>query len=485
MTHFLKRLTALLLCLCLLAPCLAAAEDAHGVSFTLQAEMFPEAYPEEDRALLEGLSGLINILSFSGTYQYDEDCIDLNADVLLDGAEETRTSLRVYGNEAYWGVQSSLFGDQELSLNLQALLEFCMKAYFHLEIPLQRVGLFVTPYVHKDGLGALTSLWNPVMNATSDSRTIDRDTMLSLARQLSSVASSDRAFTYWVQALALEAGYDGAIADFLDTLPEWADEILGEDGVTIVVDGDNETWSTGGTTLFSRTVEDGWTTLKLSLPPTLDGYEISGFCTVLNDGATLSADARLTVSQENESILDLRLSADNLPQVIPASGEFSLRCDITGEAAGDGLHLVFEGESTDGVFSLQQKDAASGKTMLVISGSAVSAEITSPLNWTRADLTGLEFFSVSDVTLSQFIKDVYKPLISGLFPLLVHAPMEACQTLMDLVTDTGIFDVLTSSASSVESIDEEAWDEEDWDEEYWDEESWDDIDWDDESLYDN
>lgn len=498
MTRLFKRLTALFLILCLLPAAALADDAAHGIAFTLSAEMFPDAYPEKDQALMTGLSELVNMISLEGVFQYDADCIDLDMDVLLGGDEATRTSVRIYGNEAYWGIQSSLFGEQELSLNLQALLEFCMKAYFHLEIPLQRVGLFVTPYVHTNGWGTLTALWNQVMQAEEGTRTIPREDVLTLMRHLSEVAPTDRAFTYWVQAVALESGYDGAINDFMSVLPEWADEFLGEDGIVITVEGESETWSTGGATLFSRTVEDGWTTLSLSLPMTTDGYLISGFCTVKDNGANIDGHIRLTVTQDGESILDLRLSADNIPQIIPASGDFSLTYDITGDAMPDGFHFVVEGTAEDGVFSLTQKDAVTGNAMLTLRGTATPAAVTSPLNWQLSDITGLEFFSVSDVTLSQFISEVKLPLLKGMLPLLTHAPMAACQSLMDLVTDTGIFDVLTSSASSIDetdesafdegtwdesSFDEDSWDEDIWDEADWDEENWDGIDWDDDSLY--
>lgn len=499
MNRLFKRLTALLLTLCMLLPAVALSDDeAHGIAFTLSAEMFPAAYPEKDQALMTGLSELVNMIALEGVFQYDTDCIDLDMDVLLGGDEATRTGVRIYGNEAYWGIQSSLFGEQELSLNLQALLEFCMKAYFHLEIPLQRVGLFVTPYVHTNGWGTLTALWNQVMQAEGGTRTIPREDVLTLAQHLSEVAPTDRAFTYWVQAVALEAGYDGVINDFMSVLPDWADEFLGEEGITVTVDGENETWSTSGATLFSRTVKDGWTTLSLSLPMSTDGYLISGFCTTKDNGTNLDGDVRLTVTQEGESILDLRLSADNIPQTIPASGDFTLSYDITGDAMPDGFHFLLDGTAADGVFTITQKDAVTGDAMLTLRGTATPAAVTSPLNWQLADITGLEFFSVSDVTLSQFISEVKLPLIKGMLPLLTHAPMAACQSLMDLVTDAGIFDVLTSSASSIDetdesafddenwdegSWDEESWDEESWDEESWDEENWDDIDWDDEILY--
>ena len=503
MSKLIKRLLSLLLCLCLLTPVIASAENARSVAFTLEGEMYPDAYPLKDQKLMQGLSELIGILTLEGTLQYDDaGALDLAADVLLDGDEETRTGVRVYGIETHWGVESTLLGDSGFSMNLQALLEFCMKAYFHLEIPLQRVGLLATPYVHKDGLGALTSLWNPVMNAASDTRTIPRDEVLTMLRQISSVAENDRAFTYWVQALALEAGYDGVISSFMSQLPEWADGFLGEEGVVVTVDGENQTWTSGGTTLFSKTVRDGWTTCSLSLPASVDGYVLNAFFSVQDKGSVFYADLRLTVDQEDAGILDLRLSADAIPQHLPLTGTFALSYDVTGEAMPDGFHLRFEGEAADGAFTLHQKDAVSGSTMLTLKGSVQPADVTSPLIWTVSDLPELEFFSVNDVTLSRFVNDVKGPVIRGLLPLLIHAPMSACQSLMDLVTDTGIFDVLTSSSSDMDSFDEEeyadeegwsdesfdeenwseeSWDEESWDEESWDEESWDEESWDEES----
>lgn len=509
MTHLFKRAAALLLCLCLLIPCLAGAEGAHAVRFTLEAEMHADAYPEADRPLMEALSELIGIISLDGTFEYNEDCIDLNARLLLEHAEETRTTLRLYGCEDTWALKSSLLGDQQLYFPLTSLLEFCMKAYFHLNVPLQRVGVLLTPYVHKDAFATFTSLWNAVMNTSEGTRTIPREDVLELAGQIGDLSWTDRAFTYWAMAVGLESGYDTAITDAFTGLEAWADSFLAEEGITVTVTGEDQTWTTGGATLFSRTVRDGWTTLSLSLPATPEGYVLSGFLTVLDTGAYLNADARLTVTLEDESILDMRLSADDIPLTILSEGPFALSWDVTGDAAPEGIHLRFDGENADGAFTLRQTDAATGDAMLTLRGTAAPGQNVSPLNWTSRDLDGLAFFSVSDTTLSQFAADILPTFARGALPLLAHAPIKACQALMDLVTGTGILDLMTSSSTRLDSVEDEAsFDEEGWldeegsfDEEGWfdeegsfDEEGWFDeegsfdeegfgVDWDDESLY--
>lgn len=509
-----KRMTALLLCLCLFAPCLASADNARAVSFTLAAEIHPAAYPAQDQPLMEGLKDLIGMIDLEGTFQYDDDCMDLSFDLLMDGDEDTRTDVRLYGTESTWAAQSSLLGDEQVIFHLTALLEFCMKAYFHLEVPLQRIGLVVTPYVHTDGWRTLVNLWKPVMETEEGSRVIPRENVLALMRSIAAEAEVDRAFTYWVMATATESGYDESIRAVMSTLPEWADSFLGEEGVTITVDGDNQTWTTGGVTLFTQTVQDGWTTLSLSLPVSPDGYLVSAFLSLKDNDITCNLDARLDITLEDESILDLRLNADNLPQVIPASSPFSLTWDVTGDAVPEGYHIRFDGQSDNGAFTLHQLDAATGETMLTLTGTALPAQVTSPLNWQNADLTGTAFFSVSDVTLSNFVASVMKPMIKGMLPLLVKAPIEACQALMDLVCDKGIFDLLTSSSTSVDVADEESFtmdesdyegadeefseedfSEEDFEEEFEGEfeeddsgffdETGDNVDWEDESLYED
>lgn len=509
-----KRMTALLLCLCLLSPCLASAENAHAVSFTLAAEVNPAAYPVQDQPLMEGLKDLIGMIALEGAFQYDDDCMDLSFDLLMDGDENTRTDVRLYGTQSTWAAQSSLLGDEQLIFHLTALLEFCMKAYFHLEVPLQRIGLVMTPYVHTDGWRTLVNLWKPVMETEAGSRVIPRENVLALMQSIAAEAEVDRAFTYWVMATATESGYDESIRAAMSTLPEWADSFLGEEGVTITVDGDNQTWTTGGVTLFTQTVQDGWTTLSLSLPVSPDGYLLSGFLSLKDNDVTFNMDARLDITLEDDSILDLRLNADQLPQVIPASGPFSLTWDVTGDAVPEGYHIRFEGESDNGAFTLRQLDAATGETMLTLTGTALPAQVTSPLNWQNADLTGTPFFSVSDVTLSNFVASVMKPMLKGMLPLLVKAPIEACQALMDLICDKGIFDLLTSSSTSADVADEESFtmDESDYegaDEEFYEEEfseedfeeefegdfeedgsgffdeTGDNVDWEDDSLYED
>ena len=63
--------------------------------------------------------------------------------------------------------------------------------------------------------------------------------------QLADTAGYDRAFSCWLQALLLDAGYDGMVLDSLYSAADWADGFLGEEGIQVTVDGETETWTTG------------------------------------------------------------------------------------------------------------------------------------------------------------------------------------------------------------------------------------------------
>ena len=205
------RLLAALLCLTL-APFAALAEEADiGLRFDLTFQMDDAAYPQEDQALLEGVAELLNMMSLSGTLAVSAPSFDMQFDLMLEDSEETRTSFRLYGLDTHYQLESSLLGDQGLMMNNLALLEFAMKAYFHLDMPLQYVALLISPYAHTSAFDWVRQEWNGVMHAQEGDRVIPRDAVLELAAYMSENAEMDRAFSFWVQALTLDAGYSDSI----------------------------------------------------------------------------------------------------------------------------------------------------------------------------------------------------------------------------------------------------------------------------------
>ena len=446
-----RRLLCVLLCLCLMAPCLAAAEgDVNGIQFDLQFQMDPLAFPAENRKVLTGLADLINITSLQGTLATAYNgCFDMNAALMLAGQGDTRATLRVYGTESHWAVESSLLGSEKMMINMIATLEFALKAYYHLDIPVQRVALFVSPYVHTSAFEAFLSAWRGVMNTQEGPRVIAREDLLALAEELSAIAGDDRTFRVWTQAIALEAGYDEAIMEAMTTLPEWLESFVDDTGIQITVSGATETWRTGDTTLFIRTVEENMNAWSITLPATVYGYTLSAFCKSQSGG---QHNLEVTITDEyDDTLLHASLQAEGLPAELPVSAPFTLDVDMDGSIFEEPLQLRLAGEGAEGYLSLSLLNSHTNQPQLTVSGTLQPyAPETIPEFSTAQLLEGFNLLSINDEGLTQLVGSVASPLLKGAFPLLVHMPASSVQSILDLLTESGLLDFVVNGGSAME-----------------------------------
>ncbi|MBE5803454.1 MAG: hypothetical protein E7316_02970 [Clostridiales bacterium] len=479
MRSFFRRAVCALLCLFLLVPSLAfAGADVSGIQFDLQFEMDPSAFPPEQQKVITGIADLVNITTLQGTLdQSYTGCFDLNAQLMLDGQEDTRTSLRVYGTESCWGVESSLLGNEMLTVHLNSMLEFAMKAYYHMEIPVQRAAIFISPYVHTSAFEALSSAWRSVMHAQEGERTIPREQVMALAGELADIAANDRALRVWTQAIALEAGYNEDIMDALTSLPEWAESFVGPEGIQITVMGATETWRTGEITLFTRTVEDTVTAWSATLPVTTNGYELSVFYNGQPNGEhTL----RVNITDEYEDcVLDCTVKAENIPDLtceVPISAPFSLSLDMAGSFLEEDMRLRFRGEGENGFFTLSKLNAQTGAPQLTLSGTLNPYTPQATPDFSMAQLTkGQNLLAINDEGLTRLVTSVAPSLVDGAIPLLVHMPASSVQSFLDLMTDSGLIDFVVNGGASMyeEDYGEEYYEEDYGDGEYYEEEYYD------------
>lgn len=451
--RILRRALCALLCLCLMLPCLAMAEsDVSGVQFDLCFQMDPDTFPAEQKKVLSGIADLLNILTLQGTLEMAyTGCFDMNASLLLNDAPETRTSLRIFGNESHWNVESNLLGGEKMMINMIATLEFALKAYYHMGIPLQRAALLVSPYVHTSAFENLLSAWRSVMNAQEGERIIPREDVLALAGELSAIAGDDHTFLVWTQALALEAGYDEAIMEAMTTLPEWAETFVAEEGVEVSFAGATEIWRTGDVTLFTRTVEDSVTAWSVTPPATLNGYRLSLFYKGQPNGQHVF---HVNVTDEyDDTVVDCSVKAENIPDLtceVPISAPFSLVVDMEGSFLEEPLGLRFAGEGANGDFTLSMLHPETSQPQLTLSGTLLPYTPDEVPAFTAEELmAGVNLLSINDESLTQLISSVATPLMKGAFPLLVHMPASSAQSILDLLSENGIIEFILNGGSSL------------------------------------
>lgn len=459
-----KRCLALLLCLALL-PSAALADAAHGLKFRVTFEMDAQAYPDSVQNIMPGVADLLNVTTVEGLLSGLDGHFDLKADLMLGGQERTRTDLHLFGSEQLWHLRSSLLGDETLSFVMYTLLEFAMKGYTHLRIPLQRAAILVTPYVHKAPFEAFVNIAKPVLFAEEGSRTIGYDALLSMTEQIRDNAESNIRFRYWAQAVGAESGYDEYLMNLFRTFPEWIESFLPRDGLTVTADESGETWSTNALVLLRRETDlSGAQSVVLTLPPLPDGSLFSADGSLQPDGNLTHFSVNLLLNDgDGETLLDLRTNG-SMPTALPVTRPFSLSWDADGlMVGGDGVHLRFEGDPTDQGVVIRQRTPDRASVMLTA--------------WVELEATEVDFiaesvkdstyaFAVDSNSLNDLMARIMGPMVRGLLPLIAQAPTSSCQTLMNLLEDSGVFGLLTDGFTPDDDWESEGDWEDDWDDDW-------------------
>ena len=453
-----RKALSLLLCLMLL-PAGALCEAADGFWFRLTFDMDETAYPAEVRDIVSAIADLAEVLTLEGVYAGLDGYFDLQADLVLNGQERTRTDLHLFGSDAHWNVRSSLLGNETLTIVMVSLLEFAIKGYSHLGIPLQRVLILASPYVHLSGLSALIDAARPLLFSSGRSRTITRNTMIRAAEAVAAAAEDDRAFRYWTEALFMETGYDLYMHGLPAQFPDWIRSFVPSDGVKVRVTDQSQVWTAGKLTL-ARWETDlfGAQTLSIALPPLPDGLTVTFDAAIQPDGDLTHGSFDLLAVDAKGEVL-LRLHADgSLPRALTIMRAFSLTWEAEGLAVGgEGVHLLFEGEPADGGMTIRQVDPVTGAAMLTVHAALSTAAVNvEPIGHAG----GVELLSVNGDSLAGLMTNIFSPLVRGLLPVIAQAPASFCQTLMDLLESSGVFALLTDGLSGDDGWGE-TWD--DWD----------------------
>lgn len=436
MKTFFRRALALLLSIVLLPVFSLAEETKQGYNFDLSFEMDASAYPEDAQEMAVGFADLMNMLTLSGTAVRQDDAFDVDFDMLLNRNEATRTAFRLYGLDSHWEIASSLFGDEKIMLNHKGILEFAMKAYFHLEMPLQYIALAVSPYAHRSAFTWIKPRWTGLLFAEEGTRTVRYNKVMNLANYIMENAEFKRAFYYWVSAIAMDIGYSEVFFESLYVLPDWVQTWLAEDGLQVTIEGDHEVWASGDVVLFERTGDD-W---LLTLPASLEGSVVTASCTREEGDITLCVDI---LSADEEALLDFDLVVNGLPAAFPFEGETTASLSLEGLMFAEPISLAARMTSDGEKVSVSQLNPETQMPMLTVNAAITTTQLPVPA-YEASDLTGLNIFSVNDESLSAFVKSVFEPFMNGFLPILVELPASSYNSLFELLNQYGVLDLLTA-----------------------------------------
>ena len=113
--------------------------------------------------------------------------------------------------------------------------------------------------------------------------------------------------------------------------------------------------------------------------------------------------------------------------------------------AAEGLHLVFNGDVEGDLMTIRLLNPYESTPMLTLMAEITAYEAPAIPAYTPADLDGFDILSVNGDSLGELMHEVKGPLVSGLIGIVVAAPAHAVQTLMDVMEDAGVIDLLADA----------------------------------------
>lgn len=401
------------------------------VTFRLRADIDPVQYPAQERKLAQGLKALFRLLSVEGDVVASDGSFDARLDVSLTNApEKTATRLRLFGLDSHWGIQGSNLGGETLMLNQLAWLEFAIKAYNHLGLPLQRVFLWVSPYAHTSAWAGIAQAAVDLAAKETDGR-LENEAILAFAEEIARLSEEDRALYYYIEAFGLESGADAEIFAALADLPTYAAAQF-PDGLTVEHTESGFRWCSGETAVFAYDEADGTQVVSLHLPELVDFSATIRRDTMLFTGAlSLQSDV---------------LNADvtfSLPISTPVMMPFYAQIDATGAIAGDdGVQLAFEGEMQGDTIEIRQIQPDHSATMMTLTVTVLSAEEGAQVAYTPEDVQGTNLLSVDGPALAELMGRIGGTLGKSAIRWIAALPAETVQSVMDALEENGVLDLV-------------------------------------------
>lgn len=475
-----NRILCLLLALML---CCAAAMADHGIQEEYPASLAldvtvdsirlnADAFSPQARQILTGVADLLDIVTLRGNIAqtYAEGygntfrtkwILELNHDPATD------TDLEIYGTDTHYYLESSLLNDQKVMLNIEALLEFAMKTYYHLEMPLQYAALLAAPYatasafqvfrfpwewfitnhaaeglIPREEVLTFTDFVQDVVNNPSHTALYDREEVRALVGDagMTTYEKDAQVFIGWINAVFTESGLNDVILAFLADCSAWADALMDETGILVTRDGDRETWTTNGLTLFTHETAGDRETWCLTLPETLQDCPLT--LTITAADSKITAD--IAMKNDETVLLEGSITAADLPAALPFEGETSLAIDLEGDAVLGSIHLLANFRSEGEQYTFTLSDSASTQELLTITGTwrtAPAETLSFYFSWYLED-NMLNLLSVNDRTLPEFVNQVKGSIIKGILKLAAPVPASAYQSVFEFLDQYNIMDVL-------------------------------------------
>jgi len=431
-----KKFFALSLAFTFLFASVSFAEESQTFDFTLQATLNPSAFTSD----VTGWADLLSALTFRGTCACSDSSFHMDLTVAPSDPSASPVSLCLFGTPAEVYIRSPLLGSNQILFSNDSLLEFCVKAYEHLDLPLQNLAL-LHPYIWTGTLSPVFSDFDALLSSADDTGAIPADAVSLFASRLNEKLQSSKKLQLLISSIGLSSGADESFSLFAHSIPSYFTDTLGV-GLTLRQDSTSLVLSSSSAgTFFIRSSAPDHLSIQTLLPETSPGllpsFDLSA--TAVSDHASGQLSASLLSPDEN--LFSLTASFASLPLSWPADASSVLTVNLTGDLFPAFGVTLLGSFSSSGAFTLDARKP-SDVTMLTLSGIlSPSDSALHPLS-SESYADPIDILRVNDQTLRTVMPDLLETFVPGFILLLRGIPASACQSALDALESSGILDML-------------------------------------------
>lgn len=308
--------------------------------FTAGLQLHADAFPADGLTDFQGWETLLNKLKLTGTVDTQRlfdpfKRIYLDGDLLLNDRSVIPFIFDGYYNYHY--IRSAAINGQSIHFQMNNFLEFMLKPYYFLGLPTQYIGLLMYPeattYMVQSYYGPLKELC-----AGTGNRQISYVQLYELCEELNIVAIDDpeamRVY-YYLTALLTELQMADSTFEAMCQLDSYLDFLdPTQDGMTITVTGNTETYRIGEYTLLTLIRDGDKTAFTLTLPSP-EGMTLQADYHYGPQASGADAMVRVKVMNESEQRISLELVLTGLPREGDTQSVGKVRFTAGGSALGD------------------------------------------------------------------------------------------------------------------------------------------------------
>ncbi len=435
--------------------------SVYSYDFDIGFHLNTEGFPPRVRSHIRGYSDLLDVLGLKGnlTWSDENGSLDLELNIIPMTNPSAGISMHFFGIPEHICMSSSLLGDETIWFQNYVLMEFALKSWNNLHLPLQYLALLF-PYVTENAFQNLVADWTETIGRINGNQNIPKEKIKKVTDLWTGTLQEDQRLIYWITGLSVLSEDHMILENEINKLPEYLlKNVSGNHDIT-VQDDNGEIVLTNHENQVLYRESAGGNSWSFTLPVTDNGYiprlsctsaSSGGFRDIAINGSYHMADEEIDAGRDSEgqpaSLLDFSLDVRNLPEKWPAESSFSVDLNVFGSVLPN-FDVIMKGETKEnGEFSIsvydQSDNTAGTNSILTCSGSIIPVAPGKVPEYNAAELTKhLNVFSVNDKTVSEFSRIIRRPLITGIMNLLEEMPASACQSVMDDLEEYGLVNLL-------------------------------------------